>query len=456
MQKILKRVAVAVFTAVLVLPCHAIAPDADSPRAALAPGRGLPNLLASSSALSPASSVNVNSRGEVFLQTMPQLGETTGRIVGRSKHGESVVYTVDPQLHALAKKLVQQAHAPHLAVVALEPASGRILALAEKSISLDHPLLHAGFPAASLFKIVTASAALETNTIEPLTPVNYRGGIYALTRSNYSLDPKRDIHSMSLAEAMGKSCNPVFAHVALQHLVPSRLRIYAERFGFNSDLKFDIPLKESTAHIPGDNYEFSRTAAGFGDVTLSPIHAGALMAAVANRGLMPRPHIVDKVVANDGATRYQAQPQHLRRAVAPATAEKLMGMLEFTTMQGTSKSEFFPNKRAVLPGVRVAAKTGTLRGTNPIGLNRWFIAAAPIEKPRLVVAVLAINPTNGAARPAHIGRLLIQSYLNITPAKAAPAPVMKASYTHTKTAAKKSSFHRSRAVVVVHSKKKKR
>ena len=422
------RIAAAVLAVALVVPCYALTPEAKSSRVALNADQRAK--LAYSRAVAPVSPppVNVNSRGEIYLQTVPELQTTTGRIVGKSRKGESILYTIDPQLHELAKKLVAKANAPHLAVVAMEPSTGRVLAMAEKSQTLQHPLLHARFPAASLFKIITAAAALETNTIQPLSVVNYRGGTYTLNRWNYTVDPRQDRRKMSFAEAIGKSCNPVFARVALKHLVPSRLRVYADRFGFNSDLKFDIPLQESVARVPGDNYEFSRTAAGFGDVSISPIHAAALMAAVANRGLLPRPRLVDKVVAADGTVRYSARTEYLRRAVHPDTAEQLMGMLEYTTTSGTSRNEFFVGKRQLLPNVRVAGKTGTLRGTQPLGLNKWFIGAAPFEKPRIVVAVIAVNPLSSSARPSHIGRLLIQEYLDVAPAPAPAAAPLKASY----------------------------
>lgn len=355
------------------------------------------------------------SLGRAVSQTAADVGaEGTGASTrSRSAQGENVIYTIQPDLHELAKKLLREANAPHVAAVVMEPATGKILAMAEKSESLPHAVLHARYPAASLFKIVTSAAALETNTIEPLTTVYYRGGTYTLDRSNYTVDPKRDRNSMSLADALGKSCNPVFARVALQHLMPSRLANYANRFGFNTDLKFDIPLRASAANIPNDSYEFSRTAAGFGEVTISPIHAAALISAVANRGLLPQPHVVDKIVRQDGSVRFEARTQYLSKAILPETAEKLLRMLEYTTISGTTRKEFFPGKRAALPGVRVAAKTGTLRGQDPLGLTRWFVAAAPIENPRVAVAVVAINPVNGAGKPAHIGRMLIQKYLNV-------------------------------------------
>ncbi|MGI6525385.1 MAG: penicillin-binding transpeptidase domain-containing protein [Bdellovibrionota bacterium] len=368
-------------------------------------------LPASIAALTP-SFLTVNSRGEVYMRTIPLLKDHRGSVIGRNQRGDLIIYSVDPALHALSKKLVQQANAPHVAVVAMDPKTGRILAMAEKSASLSHPLLHSEFPAASLFKVVTAAAALETGLVAPTSKIYYRGGIYQLNQNNYTVSPRYDKNFMQLDLALGKSCNPVFGRVALKYLKPARLRSYARQFGFDTDLAFDIPLSDSHAVIPNDNYGLSRTAAGFGDVTISPIHAATLMSAVANNGQMTRPYVVEKVISKDSVLRYAAKPKQLGQVARPETARKLMQMMETTTLQGTARNDFTYKGRRLLPNIRVAAKTGTLRGKNPIGLNRWFIAAAPIENPKIAVAVLAINPVNTAARPAQIGKKLIEQYLN--------------------------------------------
>ncbi len=371
------------------------------------PALPLPSKVAS---LTP-SFLTVNSKGEVYMKTLPQLREYQGRVIGRSQQGDTVLYTVDNKLHNLSKTLAKQSHAPHLAIVAMDPKTGKILAMAEKSNSLGHALLHTGFPAASLFKVVTSAAALETSRISPDTNVFFRGGTYELSRRNYNVNNRYDKRKMTLTEGLAKSCNPVFGRVALKYLRPDKLLNYAKRFGFNDDLKFDIPLHESSAKVPGDDYGFSRTAAGFGDVFISPIHAAAMMAAVANNGKMPRPYVVEKIFAPDMGVRYTAKPRDLKYVMAPKTAKTLLNMMEATTKIGTARNDFQYKGRPLLPKIRVAGKTGTLRGKNPIGLNRWFIGAAPIEDPKIVVAVLAINPTHTVDRPGYIARRLISQYL---------------------------------------------
>ena len=217
---------------------------------------------------------------------------------------------------------------------------------------------------------------------------------------------------MTLTEGLGKSCNPVFARVALQQgLSPAILSQYARLFGFNSNLGFNVPLKSSTAKIPSGAYELARTAAGFGDVHISAVHAATLMSGIANEGMLPQPNMVDHIISANGALLYRAEPLYLQRMMRPTTARTLLGMMSYTTTNGTSKYAFAPGGKPVMPDIQVAAKTGTLRGSNPPGLNRLFIAAAPISNPKIAVAVVVVNAGIPSSRPSYIGRRLIQRYL---------------------------------------------
>lgn len=356
--------------------------------------------------------VDLRSNGTVRLERLPQFSTTfAGKVAGLSDRNDFVFYSLDPDLQRFTQELLRKSRAPHVAVVAMEPDTGKILAIAEKSNSIADLSLHTGFPAASIFKIVTAAAALEQGRVSPASPIKFRGGTYTLNQWNYNPIPKKDRRSMPLYEALAKSCNPVFGRVALNYLSPDLLRRYAGFFGFNTPLGFDSPLPESSALIPESDFGLSRTAAGFGEVTLSPIHAATLMAGVANDGILPRPSLVERIVSKNGDVLYQSKPSFIQRLVKPETAETLLRMMEYTTTIGTSRREFMKKNRPVLPGIRVAAKTGTLSGKNPTGVNNWFVAAAPAEAPRIALSVIVVNPQGIDTKASHLGRLIIQQYL---------------------------------------------
>ena len=329
---------------------------------------------------------------------------------GLNSHGAHALYTIDPALQGLSERLVQRNGAPHAAIVAIEPKTGRILAIAAKSATLRHAALHSGFPAASLFKLVTAAAALERTSLSPNSLIAFRGGNYTLNQSNYRPDPRKDHRFMTLSEALGRSCNPVFGRLALRYISPDLLSAYAKAFGFNAQLNFDIPLHRSVAIIPENDYEFSRTAAGFGAVYISPIHAALIAAGIANNGTLLRPALLEKVFTPAGSLLYEFNPEPIRQMVSPHTARKLLSMMETTTTLGTSRHEFFKHNKPLLPRIKVAAKTGTLRGENPSGINNWFIAAAPVEDPSLALAVIVVNPKGISSKASRLGRLMLQQF----------------------------------------------
>jgi peptidoglycan glycosyltransferase len=370
-----------------------------------------------------------------------------------------VFYTLDPDLQDFVSRTVNQADAPHVAVVALNPKTGAILAIAGRSESIPSIEYHAGFPAASLFKVVTAAAAVEEAGIEPDSLIQFRGGTYTLNQNNYIPNPAIDHRVMSVGEALGRSCNPVFGHLGSTYLNGSILERYAQKFGFNRSLKFEVPMRSSSAQIPSqDRFELSRTSAGFGEVRISPIHAAALVAGIGNGGLLPRPYLIDRITDVDGVTLEKTEPEALQRIIQPETARSLLEMMRYTTTIGTSRREFMRGGRPALGDIEVAGKTGTLSGSNPAGLNNWFIGTAPLQNPELAVAVITVDASH-SAKASRLGRLVMQRYFNIEPGPEIPEPpkrritskhkrFVKASHYRSKNlkAVKKKSFAKKKPV----------
>jgi peptidoglycan glycosyltransferase len=391
--------------------------------------------------------VVASTNGDIALSHRPRFEKRVGdRYASLTKKNNFVFYTLDPDLQEYVSKLVAQAQASHVAVVAMNPSNGAILAIAGKSSSIEDVEYHAGFPAASLFKVVTAAAAVEHAGIEPHSLIPFRGGTYTLNQANYYPDARKDRRLMSVGEAMGRSCNPVFGHIGVKYLNGQILSRYARQFGFNRPLEFEAPLPESSAWIPQDDlYELSRTSAGFGEVRVSPIHAATLMSGIANGGVLPRPQIIDTVVSPDGSVIHKQKSETLQRIVQASTAQSLMEMMRNTTTVGTSRREFMRGSTPTLGTIDVAGKTGTLTGDNPPGLNNWFIGAAPISAPQITVAVITVDPQR-ASKASHLGRLVLQKYFGITAPEPTPArynPTKKSNLSQgtTRGATKKVSKH---------------
>ncbi len=293
--------------------------------------------------------------------TSPIFKERQGdQFVSNFENGLEVVYTIDPALQDRITGLFAEHHVPYGAFVAISPKTGKVLAMAEysgKSSGDPHLALRATYPAASLFKLITASAAIENGKVEPDTVIRFNGGLYTLTPKNWGDNPKRDKNKITLADAMGKSCNVAFAKVALRWLGVEDLLHYAENFGFNKALDFELPVQISQASLENTRESIAKTAAGFGNVTLSPLHGALIASAIGNNGRMIAPRIVEKISLNG---------RELDNCISPETAGKLRYMMTKTIESGTSRHAFHTRKgKAYLKDIVIGGKTGSLEGNDP-------------------------------------------------------------------------------------------
>lgn len=323
----------------------------------------------------------------------------------------NVQLTLDKQLQSYALEILKKYKVAWGSIVAIDPKSGKVLALAshsEKEPYAKPVALRGTFPAASLFKIITSAAALERSNLNPQSVIHYRGGDYTLNYSNYQPDARRDNRIMSFEGALTKSCNPVFARIALQKLNYKTLTSYAHLFGFNNDLPFDSDVERSGFHIGQDNYSIARTAAGFGEVNISPLHAATLIASIANGGKMMRPFVINRVSGNQGKVYYMGHQQLIQQTVLPQTADTLLRMMSGTVISGTARRHFRYSRNGALKNIQIAAKTGTLSGKQPKGLYNWFIAAAPIGNPEIALAALVIDPGNGRINASGLGGMFLE------------------------------------------------
>jgi cell division protein FtsI/penicillin-binding protein 2 len=306
-----------------------------------------------------------------------------------------VVYTIDPELQELAQSVFERYKVPYGAFVAIAPKTGRVLALAEYSHiepELKDFCRRSSYPAASLVKVIAAAAALETGEVTPATEVRFEGNPYRLYPRKISpANSSRENNIATIADALGKSNNVVFGKIGVDVVGADRLERTLEAFGFNRTIPFDFRLQTSRATVPAEPYPLARTAAGFGEVYVSPIHAALIAAAVGNDGLAMQPYVVDHMEDPYGAVVYRAVPTPFGRAVSAGVAAELAAMMEMTVTSGTSAKVFYRYARKLRRNVGVAGKTGSLTGHDPPGKYEWFIGFAPVDAPEVAVASLSVN-----------------------------------------------------------------
>jgi penicillin-binding protein A len=319
------------------------------------------------------------------------------------------VLTVDPSLQKKLTDLLKTYEVPYGAIAAVEPSTGRVLALAEHSH--DAPAVRglpvkAVYPAASVFKIVTGAALLAAGT-PPYESVCFHGGKRKIEPKLLE-DGKADYRCATFAQAMGYSFNVVFGKLAKKKLDTKALKGWAQKFGFNEPIPFAEPADVSVARIPDDGFGMAKAAAGFGEVFLSPLHGALLAAAVGNKGVMMSPLL------------FEGESPQSRRVLEEPLAAQLSEMMELTVTDGTARRAFRERGRYVLGENRAAGKTGSLSDKKPFRDFSWFVGWAPKESPKIAVAAVVVNGPYWRVHSTYLAREAMRIWLE--PPKTPKAP----------------------------------
>lgn len=345
------------------------------------------------------------------------------RLVQPLPDGTRAVLSLQPKAQEKLLALFDKYDVPVGAVVAIEAATGRVVAFVSRSRApTERPAtLDASFPAASVFKLVTTAALLEETGLDDTARVCYRAA--SGTRKLSAKDIEEEftegadgVACASLAEGVAKSLNPVLARLAYDHLTPRTLLRFAERFAFGRAVPFDVPIDVSPLEIPREKVEFARTAAGFWHVGLSPMHGAVLAQVLANGGRMLRPTMIDAVVTADGREAWTSEPQGLRRVIAEATATALGAMMVQTVDVGTGKRDFTDPQGRPFLSYPVAGKTGSLSNPSPFMAYSWFVGFAPAGSPPpgtpvYAVAVLVVNEERWRIKAPLVARETLRTLL---------------------------------------------
>jgi len=327
------------------------------------------------------------------------------------------------------------------AVVAIDPATGRILSMVssptfdpnllahhdltkvtkayerlngDKSQPLLNRAIQTTLPPGSTFKLVTAAAAIESgnydaDSLVPGGPVfdlpdsdntigNWQGGSCGASR-------------ITLTQALEVSCNVSFLTLA-NELGTDRMRAQAEAFGFNQDYLDDLPL-QAKSRYPADMDRPQTAMSGIGQasVTATPLQMAMVAAGIANNGVVMKPYLVDEIRAPDLSSLGATKPTQLSRAISPQTASELTQMMVSVVADGTGGN-------AAISGVDVAGKTGTAQSTPSRPPYAWFVSFAPADNPQVAVAVLVQQSATereeiaGGALCAPIAKAVMEAVIN--------------------------------------------
>jgi peptidoglycan glycosyltransferase len=352
----------------------------------------------------------------------------------RTQEGFDVVTNLDPEATEVA---VQGLGGRKGAVVAIEPQTGKVRVMvsipeydpnrvpsAFRQIETDpnQPLLNRTtqelYPPGSTFKVVTAAAALDSGKVSPTTVID---GSSPRTISGVPLENAggASFGPISFTDALTNSVNTVFAQVG-ERVGRETLVDYMRRFGFYADPQLDYPgfqmipsgILNGDGDYVEDGFDVGRVAIGQGglegEIRSSPLQMALVAGAIANRGRLMRPRLTDRVLRKDGRVKERVEPDLQSQVMKPETAEQLGAMMSRVVEEGTGTA-------AALAGIPVAGKTGTAEvGAAREFTQPWFIAFAPVENPRMAIAVTVERQPPGSAGgtvAAPIARSVLESLL---------------------------------------------
>jgi len=344
--------------------------------------------------------------------------------------------TIEPRLQEHLQTLFQK-YSPLIAAgVVLDAGTGAVLAMANYTRGSagrdllpdgeENYCLYAGFPAASLIKIITAAAALETGGFAPDRTIPVSGGYHTLHRSQLDLvQARRHAEQVPLEKAFALSINPFFGKLLIHHLSDSDFLKTADGFLFNAPLAFDLPVQQSTLVPPTTDFERAEVASGYNTRTrVSPLHAAMIASLAANEGAIMRPYLVDRVVDAAGNEIYHKTVTCLSRPLGSMSVQQLRILMQGTVRTGTARSSFAgllarPDAKDWITG----GKTGSIDLPEHRGRCDWFAGFGQNGGTRVAVACILIHGANRTVRSSYVASQAVLACLAETaPAVAAAQP----------------------------------
>jgi peptidoglycan glycosyltransferase len=372
------------------------------------------------------------SRGDELRGLQTGLSSIFGQLSSR-RVGDDVTTTLDPKAQQLALQQLAAANqigSPKGSVVAIDPRTGAVEVMAAlpgyddnnpdaPGSSTFNNSTQAGYPPGSTFKTVTAVAAIDSGKFTLNSTVN---GNSPVTISGVPLtnDNQQSFGPIDLTTALTFSVNTVWAQVAEAVGRPTMTQ-YMRRFGFYAKPPLDYPPDELNASRPwtftrpshpyppnSPNEDIGRIGIGQGGLQVTPLQMAMVAAAIANGGKLMTPHLTSKVVDQDGRTVETIKPSAYSQVMKTSTAQAVGQMMTQVVKEGTGTA-------AALTGITVAGKTGTSQvGTTGSNLTQpWFIAYAPVDNPRVAIAVTVERTQGGfgGTVAAPIAKAVLQTLL---------------------------------------------
>ncbi len=308
-----------------------------------------------------------------------------------------------------------------IAFVVMEPDTGKIIAMTGYDLDRPetNPCLESDYPAASIFKIVTAAAAVETLGYNPQTQLYFNGNKYTLYKRQVQSGNNKHSYQISFSSAFAESVNPVFGKIGKNSLGKETLESYANAFGFNQLVHSELPFVSGSFETNSNEFHLAELGSGYNyDTTISPVFGAMLISAVINKGQAMMPTLVNHVTDSNGNVIYNSEPATYKSAITPKTAETMMQIMQKTITTGTAKKSFRnASKDPVLSKLIMGGKTGSLNNREHTIKYDWFTGFGKEKNGDRKIA-MAIVVGHGAyigTKSSAYGNMILKQYFKNKP-----------------------------------------
>lgn len=329
----------------------------------------------------------------------------------RGNNSKTITLTLDSTMQFIVEQALDKAMVDNkpksVTAILMDPRNGDILAMASRPSFNPNRFWEANdeawrnravsfiYEPGSTFKAMVAGAALQEGVVAPNMSFYDPGHIDVSEKriQNWNGD---SFGNVTFTDIVKNSINTCFAQIGLW-LGGEKLNQYADSFGFGRPTGIELPGEESGMLFKTDdmlNSDVATMAIGH-SIAVTPLQLVTAMSAIANDGVLLKPHIIKSITNADGTVYKQNDREEVRRVLDSATDKTLVGLLEQVVATGGGS-------KAAVKGYRIAGKTGTAQKTNENTsgyMEGRYIASfcgfAPVDNPELVVLVIIDDPTAG-------------------------------------------------------------
>lgn len=347
--------------------------------------------------------------------------QITNALKGEKNNGDDLYTTLDTRLQKAAYEALGDRKG---AIVAIEPSTGKILAMVSKpdfdpneiesqwsslNSSSNSILLNRAtqglYAPGSTFKILTALEYMREN--KSYHNFHYRcNSVIEKNENKISCYHGIAHGDVNLQKAIAKSCNTAFVELG-SDLNKGKLRQLADNLLFNTSIPIDISSKKSSFSLTGKTPDKSmpQLVIGQGNTLITPLNNALIMCAIANKGTIMQPYLVDHVQNYNGGVIKQYEAKKLQKAISEEEADKMKELLVSVVEEGTGTA--LKTSR-----YSVAGKTGSAEYNSNKDSHAWFVGLSNVENPDLVVSVLVEDGGSGGRTAAPIAKKIFDSYYN--------------------------------------------